>query len=322
MMDDCEIKRRHMNIAHDRSACRRSCRSAASWRQALLLLVASFAVVPRCSLALTGQQSFASGAQQPAGETVEEAVCRLIETAAHAHGLPVAFLTRLIWQESSFRASVISPAGAQGIAQFMPRTANERGLADPFDPEKAIPEAAGLLAELAQRFGNFGLAAAAYNGGPARVADWLAGRADLPAETRAYVLQITGRAVEDWAADGASATIADSTEPGAQSCLQLAIAIRRVEPGTGAGVIKLAPWGVQLAGSFSKASALASFARTRRSYSAILGNIQPIIIGTRLLSRGTRPFYRVRVAEQSRSAADLLCNKIQRVGGACAVLAN
>ena len=142
MMDECEIKRWHMTIAQDQSASRRCCRSAASWRQALLLLVASFALVPRGSLAVTAQQNLASAAQPAATETVEQAVCRLIETAALAHGLPVAFLTRLIWQESSFRASVISPAGAQGIAQFMPGTANERGLADPFDPEKAIPEAA------------------------------------------------------------------------------------------------------------------------------------------------------------------------------------
>ncbi len=204
----------------------------------------------------------------------------------------------------------------------MPGTTRDRGLGDPFDPEKAIPEAAGLLAELAQRFGNFGLAAAAYNAGPARVAGWLAGRVYLPAETRAYVRKITGRAVEDWATDRASATIADAATQDAQSCLLLVIAVRSVEPGTGVGVTRLAPWGVQLAGSFSKAAALASFARAQHNYSAVLGSVEPIVIGTRLLSRGRRLFYRVRVAEQSRSAANLLCDKIQRAGGACAVLAN
>ena len=283
--------------------------------------MASCALAPLGSLALAAQQSLAS-AQPSAAETVEQAVCRLIESAAHAHGLPVAFLTRLIWQESSFRASVISSAGAQGIAQFMPGTANESGLADPFDPEMAVPKAAALLAELAQRFGNFGLAAAAYNAGPARVAGWLAGRTDLPAETRDYVSKITGRAVEDWAADGTGATLADNTAQDAQSCLQLASAIRIVEPATEAGVTKLAPWGVQLAGSFSKASALAAFARAQHSYSAVLGDIQPIVIGTRLLSRGTHLYYRVRAAEPTRSAADRLCGKIMRAGGACAVLAN
>jgi hypothetical protein len=66
----------------------------------------------------------------------------------------------------------------------MPKTADERGLANPFDPEEAIPKSAELLANLKQRFGNLGLAAAAYNAGPARVANWLAGHGNLPAETR------------------------------------------------------------------------------------------------------------------------------------------
>ncbi len=89
-------------------------------------------------------------------ETVGQALCRLVETSAKARGLPVPFLTRLIWQESSFRTTAISRAGAQGIAQFMPGTAQERGLADPFDPEQAIPAAAHFLSDLRTQFGNLG----------------------------------------------------------------------------------------------------------------------------------------------------------------------
>jgi soluble lytic murein transglycosylase-like protein len=103
------------------------------------------------------------------GETIDQALCRMIERAAVSHRLPVDFFTRLIWQESSFRPGVSSRAGAQGVAQFMPGTARDRGLGDPFDPEQAIPKSAELLSELRARFGNLGLAAAAYNGGPARV---------------------------------------------------------------------------------------------------------------------------------------------------------
>jgi soluble lytic murein transglycosylase-like protein len=58
----------------------------------------------------------------------------------------------------------------------MPKTADEHGLANPFDPEEAIPKSAELLADLKQRFGNLGLAAAAYNAGAARVANWLVPR--------------------------------------------------------------------------------------------------------------------------------------------------
>jgi hypothetical protein len=58
---------------------------------------------------------------------------------------------------------------------------------DPFDPNQALWAAAGLLSSLKQRFGNLGLAAAAYNAGPGRVSAWLRKRKRLPAETRNYV---------------------------------------------------------------------------------------------------------------------------------------
>src|SRR5262247_2509254 len=112
-----------------------------------------------------------SAAAPAATESVHEALCRMIETASRQHGVAADFLVNLIWRESSFRDRAVSPAGAQGIAQFMPGTAARRGLNDPFDPEKAIPEAARLIADLAARFGNLGLAAAAYNAGPGRDAD-------------------------------------------------------------------------------------------------------------------------------------------------------
>src|SRR5207245_1128515 len=72
------------------------------------------------------------------------------------------------------------------------------GLGDPFDPAQALPASARLLSELVDRFGNLGLAAAAYNAGPRRVVDWLANRGSLPRETRNYVQIITGEAPEQW----------------------------------------------------------------------------------------------------------------------------
>jgi len=111
------------------------------------------------------------------------------------------FLTRLIWQESSFRSNSISPAGAQGIAQFMPKRLMSVALPI-VRPEEAIPKSAELLADLKQRFGNLGLAAAAYNAGPARVANWLVGHGNLPRD-RDYVLTITRHPVQDWIGDAA-----------------------------------------------------------------------------------------------------------------------
>src|SRR5436190_947726 len=95
-------------------------------------------------------------------ETLDQSVCRTIERSAQTARLPVEFVTRIIWRESSFRPGVVSRAGAEGIAQFMPSTAQARGLADPFDPEQAIPKAARYLADLRQRVGNIGVAAAPW----------------------------------------------------------------------------------------------------------------------------------------------------------------
>jgi len=259
-------------------------------------------------------------------EPLDHTVCRLIERAAGANRLPVEFLTRLIWRESSFRPGAISPAGARGIAQFMPGTAQERGLADPFDPEQAIPKAAHLLADLRRRFGNLGVAAAAYNAGPARVSLWLQGQSGLPAETRAYVRFVTRSAVEAWAgAESSAENNASGSEPGketeAQSCLAAVADLRKGSGGGDEdGFAPLAPWGVQLAGNFSKAIALASFERARQSYAGVIGNMRPMIIGRVLRSRGTKRFYQVRLPAATRQAANALCGRIRAAGGICLAL--
>lgn len=251
-------------------------------------------------------------------ESVEHALCRLIEGAARSQRIPHDLLTKLIWQESSFRPHVVSPAGAQGIAQFMPGTARERGLIDPFDPEQAIPKAAEFIAHLSEQFGNLGLAAAAYNGGPARVTSWLAGQGGLPAETRNYVIAVTGRSAEDWAADAKERKSADWDSSG-QTCQQIVATLRI--PGRGDTIeAPFAPWGVQLAGNFSKAQALATFRRTSQAYASLLKDVRPMIIGTRLRYRGTRTFYRVRAPAETRQAAEQLCRNIRTAGGSCIVL--
>ena len=98
-----------------------------------------------------------------------EEICDALAEAARSNDLPAHFFIRLLYQESSFRPSAISSAGALGIAQFMEETATDRGLDNPFDPVQAIPASARLLRDLSQKFGNLGLAAAAYNAGPKRI---------------------------------------------------------------------------------------------------------------------------------------------------------
>jgi soluble lytic murein transglycosylase-like protein len=124
---------------------------------------------------------------------------KMAEDAATAHTLPVGYFLRLIRQESGFNPNSVSSAGAQGIAQFMPGTAFDRGVRDPFDPAEALPKSAELLNELRDHFGNLGLATAAYNAGPERVHRWLAGKSQLPQETIDYVRVITGHEAVEWA---------------------------------------------------------------------------------------------------------------------------
>jgi hypothetical protein len=236
----------------------------------------------------------------------------------------VPFFTRLIWRESSFRTGVVSPAGAQGIAQFMPGTAAQRGLQDPFDPEQAIPASARFLGELVKRFGNLGLAAAAYNAGPGRVQGWQDRGGELPAETRAYVINITGRSVDDWAAQAKAGPDAPEMpgvrESDPRTCVEVTALLRRPGQRDGVPEAPFAPWGVQLAGNFSKERALATFGRARTLYASVLGTVRPMIIGTRFLGRGTRAYYRVRVPAETRKAADDVCSRIHAIGGACVVL--
>jgi hypothetical protein len=141
-------------------------------------------------------------------------ICQTIADAATANGLPMGFLARLLWTESGFRSAATSPAGAEGVAQFMPETALERGLSDPRDPVAAIYHAARLLADLDRQFGNLGLAAAAYDAGAARITKWLRGFSGLPVETRLYVTAVTGRPPEDWASPRASIYAASYPLPG------------------------------------------------------------------------------------------------------------
>ena len=144
-------------------------------------------------------------AEQPqpvaADQTVEQPkadFCDALRQAAESVDIPVAFFARLLWQESRFRSDEISRAGAQGVAQFMPTTAAEVGLDDPFDPYKALPASAKLLQKLRRDFGNLGLAAAAYNAGSGRIQKWLSRQSSLPKETRDYVRIITGSAATEW----------------------------------------------------------------------------------------------------------------------------
>ena len=113
-----------------------------------------------------------------------------IARAAQRWSVAGALLAAQIYKESSFNPFARSPAGAQGIAQFMPGTARAYGLNDPFDAERAIDAQAHLMHDLLRRFGSVPLALAAYNAGPAPVQR--CGCVPTYPETQAYVADILG----------------------------------------------------------------------------------------------------------------------------------
>jgi hypothetical protein len=244
-------------------------------------------------------------------------ICETLERAARENGLPVPFFTRLIWQESRFNATAVSPKGARGIAQFMLGTASMRGLIDPFEPIASLVKSAEYLRELSVQFGNLGLAAAAYNAGERRVSDWLAGRGGLARETRDYVRIITGHPVEAWAAHEPTEAARSAAPPGIR-CAAIAgrfvaAPVQRQELNGAWG-----PWGVQVAGHWSSAKAQVMYAAFQRRFPAVMGERDPMLVTER--GRGMASRTAARVPMQTREEGDAFCGKLRNAGGSCVVV--
>ncbi len=261
------------------------------------------------------KQTFASDRTAYAAD-----VCKLLDENAIRNGLPVNFLTRLIWRESIFDDQAVSPVGAEGIAQFMPGTAKLRGLANSFDYREALPAAAEYLAFLRDKFGNLGLAAAAYNVGEDGTEKWLSGNRILPDETEDYVMEITGHAASEWRETKTTLDIPEIGGAGnfTENCTGLVL--KQLLPPS--GKIRRAPrkpWGVVIAGGFSQSRTLATFGRVKKQYAAVLSDELPMVVRKRNLSRGRKLLVSVMVGRNSRKEAESLCSKLAALGAACVV---
>jgi hypothetical protein len=265
------------------------------------------------------------GNSEPTSEA-QQSMCLLLESAARANDLPVEFFARVIWQESRFRPDAVGPLTrsgkrALGIAQFMPGTAAERNLLDPLNPIEALPKSAEFLHDLRQQFGNLGLAAAAYNAGPRRVREWLAGSGPMPSETRAYVSAITGASVEQWAKGGD----ADPKQKNGATCDHLMALLKRAPNSFVAALQQrivtgaMLPWGAIVGADKSRDYILVRYADLQKRHAAVLAGRDPILFERR---RGPLPRYQVRVGAETRAAANDLCNRIHKEGGDCVVLRN
>jgi Transglycosylase SLT domain len=283
-------------------------------------------------LALAQQQSApaaAPNASTPPAQTAAPAphpptpddICRALEQDASENELPVEFFARVIWQESRFNARAVSNKGAQGIAQFMPATADYRGLADPFDPIEALKNSARYLRDLKVRFGNLGLAAAAYNAGPGRVSAWLSNHRPLPGETRNYVAIITGWTADEWASATPPKT-SETTIPLGVPCTRLANLILAPKEQAQRMAAYVPRWGMQLTANWSESRAWATYRTIQKQYAALIGDREPIVIRSRGIGLGTAMRYNIRIADDDRAYLEKFCHKLIAAGGACVVLRN
>ena len=249
-------------------------------------------------------------------------LCAAIDHFARANQLPPEYFARLIWRESTFRPDAISAKGAQGIAQFMPGTAKLRGLEDSYQVLEALRKSAQYLDELRNRFGNLGLAAAAYNAGENGLAAYLtSGR--LPYETRSYVIAITAHTVDEWKdnpPEDAAAPL-DKDKPFLDGCVALAER-RTLKEAPWRQEGDWAPWGVQLAANADVALVRRMFLDAVQDLPAPLNVEQPLILRQRDRSFGFRPRYAARIGRQTRMEANNVCSQIRKHGGTCLVFRN
>lgn len=249
-------------------------------------------------------------------------ICQHIEGASRRHVLDPGFFARLLWQESRFDANALSPAGAQGIAQFMPGTAALRGLSDSYNPAEAMERSAQYLAELQRRYGNAGLAAVAYNGGERRADGFMEG-GGLAAETIDYVQIITGLTAEDWrdAPPAQHDFRLDPSQPFMAACLTMA-RNRKVSAIKGIpGKPTLPKWGAQIGFGKTKAAARSKAKQVSKSCSALADKrIDIVFVKNRV--RGRPGYHMARVSGNDRAKVVDICQKARAQGCPCAVYKN
>ncbi len=248
--------------------------------------------------------------------------CNAIEKFSLRHGLDPHFFARLIWQESRFDPNALSPAGAQGIAQFMPHTAKRRGLSDAYNPAEALDHSAHYLAEMAEKYGNLGLAAVGYNGGERRAEGLIDETGGLAQETIDYVRIITGVPHQNWLEDPLpepdlrlSQTL--TFQP---ACHDLAknrrlTKLKEVNP-------LVRPWGIQMAFGTTQKKALSKFKKSTRACAALFKGETPELIFEKSRASPKGGYFMARLGRDTRDQAWRDCSKFRKSGCVCRVYRN
>jgi soluble lytic murein transglycosylase-like protein len=126
-----------------------------------------------------------------AARTTPEDLAPLIEEAAGKTGLPAELISAVMATESGYRPDAVSPTGALGLMQLMPRTARALGVDDPSDPRQNVLGGAAYLRQQLDHFGSIEQALAAYNAGPRAVEQY--GGVPPFSETQEYVRRVIQR---------------------------------------------------------------------------------------------------------------------------------
>lgn len=188
----CTAGDRHYTVRMGDSLSEIAASYHVSWRR-----LATYNHLPNPNLIFVAQTLCIPGASSPAGGRLSTyQYVALARQDARRAGIPTEIFVRQINEESGFNPFVVSPAGAIGIAQFMPATAAGLGI-NPRDPVAALWAAACLMARYDRIYFDYAKALAAYNAGPGAVqfavyaggSNW---RAYLPLETQRYIRIILG----------------------------------------------------------------------------------------------------------------------------------
>ena len=202
----------------------------------------------------------------------------------------------------------------------MPETARLRGLDDAFNPAEALSASARYLAELARDYGNIGLAAAAYNGGEARVARFIAAKGGLAPETHAYVHAITGYSVEAWRdAPPETLDLSLAKEAAFQAACIAHAANRSLREFRDPPPVL--PWGAIVASNREREGAQRQVTRLQNRYAEILRG-EPVSYTRGQMPGMARSLNYAQIGRNSRAEAEALCDRLRAAGGDCIVQRN
>ena len=114
---------------------------------------------------------------------------KIIDNVAQQMDLPAKLVHSVVFAESSYRPDAVSPAGAEGLMQLMPTTAQEVGVKNSFDPQDNLTGGCRYLKGLLEKYhGDLDQALAAYNWGQGNVDR--RGLEQMPLETRNYIAKV------------------------------------------------------------------------------------------------------------------------------------